>query len=795
MGNKEQISGRSSNAAMVGLRYLIVCSILFINGFLVRFYIKNVGVSESREFRSLGYNFSNTRYLPIVAGFFILWLVLRLLLRRQGTTDKEKIPLKALLPFTPFLLLALLFLGYRFEIDHTIFRLMASFVLGISVSWLFGLFYKPREQQLSPKICWMILCSVMIAYVAVYSRHNIIRYKMGVMPALDFGYFENMFWNTIHGRFLYNTVHTGCFLKEHFSPLSAIISPVYLTPIATSLRIIMKNILAVAIVVPLFLLAREKIKNNFLCLTLALTVLLMHHYQCGIAVDYHPVHLEPVLIVFLFYFIEKKNFPMFAVFGVLLLLCMEDMFLALAATGFYVAAFKKKPVAGLATIAGSLVAGYAIVEIIMPAFRDSGATELPFINRYHWLGGSPVELVTTIFSRPLYFLQNLFNADRLTVLLYLFLPFLFLPFVSGGILVVIVPTLMIQLLSNVPLQRHMWAHYSLSVIPFIAVTSIYGASRLLNHETKLLPFSKAFLKSGHGKTAVFLACFMLVSGLHISLVSNSTFFTLLREPTRVKSVRYSTFIAQLQKDIPAKSCVFASDTVYSYLAQRKDIYRLNAGEEQLAEIVEAAKSNSYPELYTIIDLHSGHRKGDPLKAMLKLIENSDFAVEDYYSSKIVVLKAGRDPSGTSDFLDGYWRKFEAEEMKRREEFSVEVADEDASNKKALFVSREGDRNVHIVFGPYRKYPPGEYTATFYLKIANPVPGDIALVDVATLRGHEVLTSDRINDSRFSGRDGYVPFRLIFSLDKFRELEFRVMFIGNADLYVDRIEIDSSALYY
>ena len=263
MGNREQRSSRSLNAAMAGLRYLMICGILFIDGFLVRFYIKNVGVSESMAFRSFGYNLSNPRYVPIVAVFVVLWLIVRILLRRRGTTADEKIPLKALLPLTPFLLLGFLFLGYRFEIDRTVFRLLASFVLGTSVSWILTLFYEPSEKQLSSKICWIILCSVMIAYVAVYSRHNIIRYKLGLMPALDFGYFENMLWNTIHGRFLYNTVHTGCFLKEHFSPLTAIISPVYLTPIATALRIIMKNMFAVAIVVPLFLLAREKIRNNF----------------------------------------------------------------------------------------------------------------------------------------------------------------------------------------------------------------------------------------------------------------------------------------------------------------------------------------------------------------------------------------------------------------------------------------------------------------------------------------------------------------------------------------------------
>ena len=109
------------------------------------------------------------------------------------------------------------------------------------------------------------------------------------------------------------------------------------------------------------------------------------------------------------------------------------------------------------------------------------------------------------------------------------------------------------------------------------------------------------------------------------------------------------------------------------------------------------------------------------------------------------------------------------------------------------VPKDARRNHHR----NRQYPDGDYIATFYLKIKNPVDGEIALVDVSTFKDESrtVLASKTLNSSEFPQADKYFLFTISFSIEKFRALEFRVKFIGNADLYVDRIEVNSPALEF
>ncbi len=139
-------------------------------------------------------------------------------------------------------------------------------------------------------------------------------------------------------------------------------------------------------------------------------------------------------------------------------------------------------------------------------------------------------------------------------------------------------------------------------------------------------------------------------------------------------------------------------------------------------------------------------------------------------------------------------------MMRSPRYGDDVTDEDASNGKARFVSRNAEKNRHIVFGPYHVYPPGEYTTTCYLKVLNVTPGEIALIDVVDAWASKpdkmvILDSRKIDSSQFPDEGEYFPFTLSFSIKENRSLDFRVMFLGNADLYIDRIEVDSPILNF
>ena len=217
-------------------------------------------------------------------------------------------------------------------------------------------------------------------------------------------------------------------------------------------------------------------------------------------------------------------------------------------------------------------------------------------------------------------------------------------------------------------------------------------------------------------------------------------------------------------------------------------------------MLEAAEDDIDSGVYVLIDVVCRYHGAEPSKGLLGLLMSRKFAVYDYFSDRMIVLKANHYPGRNEHFVNYYWKHFEAEEMMSTPRYGDDVTDEDASNGKARFVSRNAEKNRHVLFGPYHVYPPGEYTTTFYLKVLNVTPGEIALIDVVDAWASKpdkmvILDSRKIDSSHFPDEGEYFPFTLSFSIKENRSLDFRVMFLGNADLYIDRIEVDSPILNF
>lgn len=815
------------------VKYPLIFLLLFLSGFLVRFYIKNIGVVKTRQFQPFLENLRNPKYVPVIAAVLILWVVMAFLLARSRKTSFDRVALTAAGAFTPFLLLSFQLLGYCFDIDHDMYRLMMSLVLGLSLSWSLTLFYRGEGKPLSVRTCWAVLVIVMLFYLSVYSYHNIAEYYMCKKYPLDFGGRTNMLWNTVHGRFLYTELHRGFFLKNHFSPILSTLSLPYLTPYGTYFRIIIKNLLAICVVIPLFLLAKEKIKHNFAALCMALSILLLPNYQTGIFSLLYAAHFEPILVVFILYFIEKKKWFTYGLCCLLLLICMEDKFLVLTAIGIYLAVFRKQRIAGLITIIFALAAGWSILNVVMPAFRETNSNVSQHIWRYYWIGDSLGDMFRTVVTRPGYFFGTLFNASRCKVLLGIFVPFLLLPFVSGGALIVALPMLLGHLLSGHIKQQYIVRHYAMSVFPLVVTTVIYGTQRIIEKRISLPPLKRVFSKLSSKKIGFFVACYILIAGAHLTLVSKKTTTELLFKRPGRRGTGYREFIKKARREIPAASYVYASDRDYAFLIERKHIYLLPGREkgvgveEELERIVGLAKANSDSEIYTTIDtgycrwlaikrrlfsqkriLFAHENALFPQRALFTLLDSGYFSIYDYYTDSHIILKTNHHSETTGEFINRFWKRIEAENIHRNRRYGKIIADKDASNTKAIFISQDNEMGKYLVVGPVpkdarrnhprnKRYPPGEYTATFYLKIQNLSVGQIALIDVSTFEDENrtALASVTVDGSDFQQAGEYFPFTLPFSIDKFQALEFRVKFLGNADIFVDRIVVDSPALEF
>jgi hypothetical protein len=134
--------------------------------------------------------------------------------------------------------------------------------------------------------------------------------------------------------------------------------------------------------------------------------------------------------------------------------------------------------------------------------------------------------------------------------------------------------------------------------------------------------------------------------------------------------------------------------------------------------------------------------------------------------------------------------FEAEEMFHHGDI---IDDPEASRGEAI-QAMKGTPLRDIVYGPYRLYAPGRYTASFIMKVLGEGEKDrrsnvsVATIFVSSNYGQKILSQKRVRLKHFERMGTYQPFKFEFSLKENADLEFTVRFEGEVDLCVDKIEV-------
>lgn len=161
----------------------------------------------------------------------------------------------------------------------------------------------------------------------------------------------------------------------------------------------------------------------------------------------------------------------------LVLSCKAVLSLTVAAMGFWLFFCEKKQRYG--AIALLLGAAWFLIasQKIIPFFSGS---EVAGVGRYSYLGKSVLEIIINLILKPQLVLGKIFSFDTFKYLFLLTLPviWLLLPF-SGKLrlqyltaLIPAIPTLLINILSDLPFQRSLAYQYSVPVIPFLFLAAI-----------------------------------------------------------------------------------------------------------------------------------------------------------------------------------------------------------------------------------------------------------------------------------------------------------------------------------
>jgi uncharacterized membrane protein len=181
--------------------------------------------------------------------------------------------------------------------------------------------------------------------------------------------------------------------------------------------------------------------------------------------DFHPEVMALPLFFAVVLAARQQRVGWFAL-GILFILgCRAALSLTVAAMGIWLLWFERRRLCGaIALLAGSTWFILA-TQVVIPSFRPGGVES---VRRYTFLGNSVLEIVQNLFLKPDLILGRVFSLGTLEYLVLLLVPvFWGLSRQHLAPLLVALPSLSINILSDSPAQRDLVHQYSLPILPFL----------------------------------------------------------------------------------------------------------------------------------------------------------------------------------------------------------------------------------------------------------------------------------------------------------------------------------------
>ncbi|HXV42750.1 MAG TPA: DUF2079 domain-containing protein, partial [Anaerolineae bacterium] len=490
----------------------------------------------------------------------------------------------------------------------------------------------------------ILLILAMAGYTAFFTIQLFRHYHSFGSRALDLGNMDQAIWNTLHGRPFHQTNQPGATnrLSLHVEPILWPISLLYLIYSGPEILFLFQSLVVALGAVPVFALARLKLHNEGLALIFALVYLTFPAIQGATLLDFHAVTLAPTFLLAAFYYLETARPKQFALFAVLAAACKEDMTLLVMMMGFYAFFVNHQRRLGLATITLCLGWAFLAVFVIPPAFAGTGNIHW---DRYGHLGNNPAQIVLNFFTQPQLVLNHLQKVQALDYLRLLLTPTAFTALLNPITLLLALPSLGINLLSNFPpMQRLNSLIYAAPIIPAVMISSIYGVANLKRvgswgpgisgrglgvtfHASRLTPYASRTTHHAPRFTSLFnlfigslILTASLAYHLHYGYFPWGGQFRGWEEVTDHHR-RAERIFAQ----IPADAALSAHDRLNPHVSQRETLYifdRIEDADHILLDITE----DSWP-------LH-------PLQLRQRVDEflAGDFGIVDAYDGYILLAK-------------------------------------------------------------------------------------------------------------------------------------------------------------
>jgi len=409
-----------------------------------------------------------------------------------------------------------------------------------------------------------------VVYAIIFSFAGYCQYTSFSYQDMDLAAINQVFWNGMHSRFI-TAIHVGesALLNNHKWFIAAALLPIYALFPGPLLLLYIQAIALSAGVWAVYLLARENLKPA-LGLLFSFCYLIYPSLNYITLYEFHPVAFAVPLLLFTFYFYQRRKWTGYLIFLLLSLSCREDVTLPVFGMGIYflLRGIKERGTPpflrwrwGVSALVLSLF-WFLLCTRLIPTLTaqfnpEADQTDLMPIF-FGWLGDTPLEMARTAITHPGYLLGGVLTRPKLLYLFQLLLPLGLLSLLSPASCVMVVLPALEGLLSSRPQHFSIQYQYTALIIPFVFISAIRGTRNLLRW--KWLKFKPDYL-------VIFL---LLISPLSAKIIG-----PLFRLPSRFRQWRVNeedSVREEMVRMVPDQAPVLATFGLASHLSSRPQLF-------------------------------------------------------------------------------------------------------------------------------------------------------------------------------------------------------------------------------
>ena len=441
---------------------------------------------------------------------------------------------------------------------------------------------KARWDRVGKWAAFLALVAMCAGYGAFFSHLAITNHHGLATRTTDLGYYDNIFYQSIHGHFLgCSFIKAGYHGSAHFDPILVVLSPLYLFYPRAEFLLVFQSVWLGSGVFPVYLIARRFELGRLASLAIAACFVLHPAVHGANMYEFHSLTLAIVPLLWVVYAFEARRLKLLFLVVPIALLTREDIslmlcFVAMSAMFRFADARRR---AGFAVIIASL-AWFAATKIwFMTSSSVFQAGPEAYSYAYYYEELTPNSkgfggMVLSLMTNPAFLVDHVFEEAKMVFLLTIFLPMAFLPFVARSGRFTLFYGLFFTLLASRTAVFSTHFQYIATIVPFAFALVPAGIARLRDSATiarlGLSPdrVAKAFV-------AAMLVASLVVTAKFGGFVENASFrggFNRVTRSLTAQDIETYNWVAKTADSIPKAASVHVTDKMGPHVSNRMNAF-------------------------------------------------------------------------------------------------------------------------------------------------------------------------------------------------------------------------------